>query len=153
MSRRAGYGHQVCVGAGREEAAVSRGPGRQRPISASGCIGNGFAKGIGCPLGTVHTTVMARYLSRQFADDLNSQPIADFVVVDLSIQKQLTQHWRVMLDAENLNRSGLRGDTNRPDQDAWRAAPGSRGTASGVLIGRAPAFREPSPRASLACNT
>ena len=47
-------------------------------------------------------TVIARYLSRQFADDLNTQPIADFVVVDLLVQEQLSKHWRVMLDAENL---------------------------------------------------
>jgi iron complex outermembrane receptor protein len=53
-------------------------------------------------LETVQATVMGRYLSRQYADDLNTQPIADFIVVDLSIQKQLARHWRVMLDAENL---------------------------------------------------
>jgi outer membrane receptor protein involved in Fe transport len=56
-------------------------------------------------LGDLHSlqvTVMTRYLSRQFADDLNTQPIADFMVVDLSVQKQLTKHWRAMLDAENL---------------------------------------------------
>ena len=56
-------------------------------------------------LGDLHSlqvTVMTRYLSRQFADDLNTQPIADFMVVDLSVQKQLTRHWRAMLDAENL---------------------------------------------------
>jgi outer membrane receptor protein involved in Fe transport len=47
-------------------------------------------------------TVMGRYLSRQFADDLNTQPIADFVVMDASIQKQLSDHWRIMLDAENI---------------------------------------------------
>jgi outer membrane receptor protein involved in Fe transport len=45
---------------------------------------------------------MARYLSRQFADDLNTQPIADFVVLDVSIQRQLGRHWRLMVDAENL---------------------------------------------------
>lgn len=50
----------------------------------------------------LQVTVMARYLSRQFADDLNTQPIGDFVVLDASIQQQLTKHWRVMLDAENL---------------------------------------------------
>jgi iron complex outermembrane receptor protein len=53
-------------------------------------------------LETVQVTLMGRYLSRQFADDLNAQPIADFVVLDLSIQKQLGKHWRLALDAENL---------------------------------------------------
>lgn len=53
-------------------------------------------------LTSLQVTVLTRYLSRQFADDLNTQPIADFVVVDASIQKQLTKHWRLMLDAENL---------------------------------------------------
>jgi outer membrane receptor protein involved in Fe transport len=53
-------------------------------------------------LRTVQMTVMGRYLSRQFADDLNTQPIADFVVMDASIQKQLSDHWRIMLDAENI---------------------------------------------------
>jgi len=53
-------------------------------------------------LTNLQMTVMARYLSRQFADDLNTQPIADFVVLDLSLQKQLTKHWRATLDAENL---------------------------------------------------
>jgi iron complex outermembrane receptor protein len=53
-------------------------------------------------LKTVQITLMARYLSRQFADDLNTQPIADFVVLDVSIQRQLGRHWRLMVDAENL---------------------------------------------------
>jgi outer membrane receptor protein involved in Fe transport len=53
-------------------------------------------------LTSLQLTVMARYLSRQFADDLNTQPIADFVILDASIQKQLTKHWRLTLDAENL---------------------------------------------------
>jgi len=53
-------------------------------------------------LDSVQLTVMGRYLSRQFADDLNQQAIADFVVVDASLQKNLGKHWRVTLDAENL---------------------------------------------------
>lgn len=53
-------------------------------------------------LDSVQLTVMGRYLSRQFADDLNTQAIADFVVVDASLQKNLGRHWRVTLDAENL---------------------------------------------------
>jgi outer membrane receptor protein involved in Fe transport len=51
---------------------------------------------------TVQLTVMGRYLSRQYADDLNTQPIADFVVLDASLQKNLGRHWRLTLDAENL---------------------------------------------------
>jgi len=55
---------------------------------------------------TVQLTVMGRYLSKQFADDLNTQGIADVVVVDASLQKTLGKHWRLTLDAENLtNRS------------------------------------------------
>lgn len=53
-------------------------------------------------LDSVQLTVMGRYLSRQFADDLNTQAIADFVVVDASLQKNLGRHWRLTLDAENL---------------------------------------------------
>ncbi len=50
----------------------------------------------------VEVTILGRYLSRQFADDVNSQPIADFIVVDLSVQKQLGRAARLFLDAENL---------------------------------------------------
>jgi iron complex outermembrane recepter protein len=53
-------------------------------------------------LDTVQLTVMGRYLSKQFADDLNTQAIADFVVVDASLQKNIGKHWRLTLDAENL---------------------------------------------------
>ena len=45
---------------------------------------------------------MGRYLSRQFADDLNQQPIADFVVLDASVQKRIGRFVRLYLDAENL---------------------------------------------------
>jgi outer membrane receptor protein involved in Fe transport len=51
---------------------------------------------------TVQLTVMGRYLSKQYADDLNTQAIADFVVADASLQKHLGRHWRLTLDAENL---------------------------------------------------
>ncbi len=47
-------------------------------------------------------TLLARYLSRQFADDLNTQPIADFVVVDASFKKQIGKAVRLFLDVENL---------------------------------------------------
>lgn len=57
-------------------------------------------------LDTLQLTVMGRYLSKQYADDLNTQAIADFVVVDASLQKNLGRRWRLTLDAENLtNRS------------------------------------------------
>ena len=60
----------------------------------------------------VQLTVMGRYLSRQYADDLNTQAIADFVVVDASLQKNLGKHWRLTLDAENLtNRSYIATQT------------------------------------------
>ncbi len=70
---------------------------------------------IGLTLGSLETaqvTVMGRYLSRQFADDLNTQAVADFVVVDASLQKALGTHWRLTLDAENLtNRSYIATQT------------------------------------------
>jgi outer membrane receptor protein involved in Fe transport len=47
-------------------------------------------------------TLLVRYLSRQFADDLNTQPIADFVVVDASFKKQIGRALRLFLDVENL---------------------------------------------------
>lgn len=47
-------------------------------------------------------TILGRYLSRQFADDLNTQPIADFMVVDASIQKRIGKLLRLFLNAENL---------------------------------------------------
>lgn len=47
-------------------------------------------------------TVQGRYLSRQFADDLNAQPIADFVVLDVSLRKEIGRALRLFLDAENL---------------------------------------------------
>ena len=51
----------------------------------------------------VEFTLMGRYLSRQYADDLNTQPIADFVVLDAALRKQVGQHWTLTLDnTENL---------------------------------------------------
>ena len=50
----------------------------------------------------IQLTVMGRYLSKQFADDLNTQPIADFVVVDASLQKRIGKSLRLFFDAENL---------------------------------------------------
>jgi len=50
----------------------------------------------------IQLTVMGRYLSKQFADDLNRQPIADFVLLDASLQKRIGKAMRLFLDAENL---------------------------------------------------
>ena len=50
----------------------------------------------------IEFTLMGRYLSRQYADDLNTQPIADFVVLDAALRKQVGRHWTVTLDTENL---------------------------------------------------
>ena len=47
-------------------------------------------------------TVLVRYLSRQFADDLNTQPIADFVVIDASLRKKIGSGLKAFLDLENL---------------------------------------------------
>ena len=52
--------------------------------------------------GLIQLTVLGRYLSRQFADVLNVQPIADYVVLDASIQKTLGTYVRLFLNAENL---------------------------------------------------
>ncbi|HXV69146.1 MAG TPA: TonB-dependent receptor [Nitrospira sp.] len=47
-------------------------------------------------------TVQVRYLSRQYADDANTQPIADFVVLDASLQRTVFKGARLFLNAENL---------------------------------------------------
>jgi outer membrane receptor protein involved in Fe transport len=47
-------------------------------------------------------TIMGRYLSRQFADDLNRQPVADFVVLDASARMKVNRFLRLFLEAENL---------------------------------------------------
>jgi outer membrane receptor protein involved in Fe transport len=51
---------------------------------------------------SVEVTLMGRYLSRQFADDLNAQPVADFFVLDASAQRNLGKAARLFLNAENL---------------------------------------------------
>jgi hypothetical protein len=48
------------------------------------------------------STLQGRYLSRQYADDENRQPIADFVVIDASIHKPLAKGIRMFLNGENL---------------------------------------------------
>jgi iron complex outermembrane receptor protein len=50
----------------------------------------------------VEVTIQGRYLSRQYADDANQQPIGDFVVVDASIQKPIAKGLRMFLNGENL---------------------------------------------------
>ena len=47
-------------------------------------------------------TLQARYLSRQFADDLNRQPIADFIVLDLSLRRRIAPWAELYLTGENL---------------------------------------------------
>jgi outer membrane receptor protein involved in Fe transport len=50
----------------------------------------------------VEVTIQGRYLSRQYVDDANQQPVADFVVVDASIQKPIAKGIRMFLNGENL---------------------------------------------------
>ena len=51
---------------------------------------------------TVQFTVMVRYLSKQFTDARNQQPVADFVLLDASLQKNLNRHIRLFVNAENV---------------------------------------------------
>lgn len=50
----------------------------------------------------VEATILARYLSRQYTDDLNTQPVADFVVFDASLQHQIRKGLQLVLNGENL---------------------------------------------------
>lgn len=50
----------------------------------------------------IEATIMARYLSRQYANDLNTQPVADFVVLDASIQHRIPNGFLIFLNGENL---------------------------------------------------
>ncbi len=50
----------------------------------------------------IQATLLGRYLSRQFADDLNTQPIADFIVLDASLQKRIMTGMTLFLNGENL---------------------------------------------------
>ena len=50
----------------------------------------------------VQATILARYLSRQYTDDLNTQPVADFVVFDASLQHQIRKGLQLILNGENL---------------------------------------------------
>ena len=46
--------------------------------------------------------ILARYLSRQYVDDANTQPVADFFVIDASLQHEIRQGIRLLLTGENL---------------------------------------------------
>ena len=50
----------------------------------------------------IQLTVLGRYLSRQFADVQNDQPVADFVALDASLRTHIGEHLQLFLDAENL---------------------------------------------------
>jgi outer membrane receptor protein involved in Fe transport len=50
----------------------------------------------------VEITIQGRYLSRQYADDANTQPVADFVVIDASIHKPIAKRIRMFLNGENV---------------------------------------------------
>ncbi|NJN71124.1 MAG: TonB-dependent receptor [Nitrospira sp.] len=47
-------------------------------------------------------TLQARYLSRQFSDDLNRQPIADFIVLDAMLRKRIASWAELYINGENL---------------------------------------------------
>ena len=53
-------------------------------------------------LDLVELVILGRYLSRQYVDDANTQPVADFFVVDASLQHELRQGIRLLLTGENL---------------------------------------------------
>jgi hypothetical protein len=48
------------------------------------------------------TRILARYLSRQYVDDLNTQPVGDFFVLDASLQHEIRRGIRLLLTGENL---------------------------------------------------
>jgi iron complex outermembrane recepter protein len=50
----------------------------------------------------LEVVVLARYLSRQYVDDANTQPVADFFVVDASLQHEIRKGVRLLLNGENL---------------------------------------------------
>ena len=45
---------------------------------------------------------MARYLSRQYVDDANTQPVADFFVIDAALRHEIRRGIQLMLNGENL---------------------------------------------------
>ena len=50
----------------------------------------------------LEATILTRYLSRQYTDDFNTQAVADFVVLDASLQHQIRRGVRLVLNGENL---------------------------------------------------
>lgn len=50
----------------------------------------------------LEVTILGRYLSRQYADDANTQPVADFFVVDAALRHELRKGIQLMLNGENL---------------------------------------------------
>jgi iron complex outermembrane recepter protein len=50
----------------------------------------------------LEVVILARYLSRQYVDDANTQPVADFFVIDASLQHEIRRGIRVLLTGENL---------------------------------------------------
>lgn len=53
-------------------------------------------------LETLQGTVLGRYLSRQYADDLNRQPVGDFIVLDASLRRRLFRGAELFVNGENL---------------------------------------------------
>lgn len=50
----------------------------------------------------VEVTILARYLSRQYVDDLNTQAVADFFVLDAALRHEIRRGIQLMLNGENL---------------------------------------------------
>jgi len=46
--------------------------------------------------------ILARYLSRQYVDDANTQPVAGFFVLDASLHHEIRHGIRLLLTGENL---------------------------------------------------
>ena len=46
--------------------------------------------------------ILGRYLSRQYADDANTQPVAGFFALDASLQHEVRRGIRLLLTGENL---------------------------------------------------
>lgn len=53
-------------------------------------------------LETLQDTVLRRYLSRQYAGDLNRQPIGDVIVLDASLRRRLFRGAELFVNGENL---------------------------------------------------
>jgi outer membrane receptor protein involved in Fe transport len=53
-------------------------------------------------ISSLQFTLQGRYLSRQFADDLNRQAIADFVLLDASLRRRIVPQAELFITGENL---------------------------------------------------